>query len=106
MLVVTEYEGPSLAVFILTTENALNCNDGLSPLHRIIFNDRNAQWVYCNIEFLDKYLLEFPAQKLDVCFDSDGYNLLHRAIMGDVFKIKIGYTLDLRIAVNNISVIL
>jgi hypothetical protein len=31
---------------------------------------------------LDKYLLEFPAQKLDVCFDSDGYNLLHRAIMG------------------------
>jgi hypothetical protein len=37
----------------------------------------NQNWV-----FLDKYLLEFPAQKLDVCFDSDGYNLLHRAIMG------------------------
>jgi hypothetical protein len=80
--VVTEYEGPNIAEFILTTENALNCNGGFSPLHRIIFNDRNTQWVYCNIEFLDKYLLEFPAQKLDVCFDSDGYTLLHRAIMG------------------------
>jgi ankyrin repeat protein len=80
--VVTEYEGPNIAEFILTTENALNCNGGFKPLHRIIFNDRNTQWVYCNIEFLDKYLLKFPAQKLDVCFDSDGYNLLHRAIMG------------------------
>jgi ankyrin repeat protein len=80
--VVTEYEGPNIAEFILTTENALNCNGGFSPLHRIIFNDRNTQWVYCNIKFLDKYLLEFPAQKLDVCFDSDGYTLLHRAIMG------------------------
>ena len=31
-----------------------------------------------NIEFLDTYLLKFP--------DSDGYNLLHRAIMGGHIK--------------------
>ena len=84
--VVTEYEGPNIAEFILTTENALNCKGGFSPLHRIIFNDRNTQWVYCNIKFLDKYLLKFTAQKLDICFDSDGYNLLHRAIMGGNIK--------------------
>lgn len=80
--VVTQYEGPNIAEFILTTENALNCNGGVSPLHRIIFNDRNTQWRHCNVEFLIKYLSKFTAQNLNLCFDSDGYNLLHRAIMG------------------------
>ncbi|CAC5377781.1 unnamed protein product [Mytilus coruscus] len=68
--------------FFLTKDNSLKCDGSFSPLHEIIMNDRNTQSMYYNYEFLNKYLKDYSGKMLDKCFDKDGYNLLHRAVMG------------------------
>ncbi|XP_052106675.1 uncharacterized protein LOC127739125 [Mytilus californianus] len=79
---ITEYEGPNIANFFFTKDNSLKCDGSFSPLHEIIMNDRNTQSMYQNDEFLNKYLKDYSGKMLDKCFDKDGYNLLHRAVMG------------------------
>ncbi|VDI10523.1 Hypothetical predicted protein [Mytilus galloprovincialis] len=45
-------------------------------------NDRNTQSMYYNHDILNKYLKDSSSTMLDRCFDKDGYNLLHRAVIG------------------------
>ncbi|CAG2254865.1 unnamed protein product [Mytilus edulis] len=45
-------------------------------------NDRNTQSMYYNHGILNKYLTDYSSTMLDRCFDKDGYNLLHRAVIG------------------------
>ncbi|CAG2254871.1 unnamed protein product [Mytilus edulis] len=82
---ITEYQGPHIAELLLTKDNALKCDGSFSPLHEIIMNDRNTQSMYYNHDILNKYLTDYSCTMLDWCFDKDGYNLLHRAVMGGNF---------------------
>ncbi|XP_076093420.1 uncharacterized protein LOC143064441, partial [Mytilus galloprovincialis] len=79
---ITEYDGPDIAEFFLTRDNSLKCDGSFSPLHEIVMNERNTHSMHYNHKFLTQYLKDYSCKILDKCFDKDGYNLLHRAVMG------------------------
>ncbi|XP_071176563.1 uncharacterized protein [Mytilus edulis] len=66
---------------LLNTDNALRCDGKKSALHEIVQNDRNIQWTFCS-HILNPLFKKYSAKYLDECFDDQGYNLLHRSIMG------------------------
>lgn len=77
------YKGPFLVNFVLDKSNCLKCNSsGLSPLHSIIMNERNRNWMHSSFELLEEFLRHYPSTYLDTCFDKNGYNLLHTAAIG------------------------
>ncbi|VDI52060.1 Hypothetical predicted protein [Mytilus galloprovincialis] len=73
---------PYIIELLLNPKNALRCDGSKSALHEIVHNDRNIQWTFHNLSFLDPIFEKFSAKFLDKCFDDRGYNLLHRSIMG------------------------
>ncbi|XP_071177855.1 ankyrin-3-like [Mytilus edulis] len=76
------FEGPNIADIILSRENVIKCNGQVSPLHKIIQNDRGKFWTYSNKNSLSRLLGEYAARTLDNCVDKEGFNVLQRAAMG------------------------
>ena len=89
------YKGPYLLDLFIHEKNCIECNNGKpSPMHEIIWNDRN---IHRNIDIIG-LLLKFKASFLDQCFDKDGYNVLHRAAMGgNVNALKILFVIGVDI---------
>lgn len=77
-----EFEGPNIAEIILSRDNMIRCNGKVSPIHKIIQNDRGKYWTYVDKYTLGILLMESSARDLDLCLDSEGYNVLQRAAMG------------------------
>ncbi|CAG2229765.1 ANKRD50 [Mytilus edulis] len=84
---------PYIIELLLNTNKALRCDGKKSALHDIVHNDRNFQWTFRSLSFLDPLFKKYPAKYLDDCFDDQGYNLLHRSIMG-AHSTTIQYLLD------------
>lgn len=66
----------------LNTKNALRCDGKKSALHEIVHNDRNIQWTFHSLPFLDPIFNRYSSKFLDECFDDRGYTLLHRSLIG------------------------
>ncbi|XP_052063153.1 uncharacterized protein LOC127702888 [Mytilus californianus] len=73
---------PYIIELLLNSKNALRCDGNKSALHEIVHNDRNIQWTFHSLSFLDPIFEKYSVKFLDECFDDRGYNLLHRSIMG------------------------
>ncbi|CAG2189082.1 unnamed protein product [Mytilus edulis] len=77
-----EFEGPNIADIIFSRENFIKCNGQVSPLHKVIQNDRGKFWMYANENSLSTLVEHHSARKLDFCLDSEGFNILQRAAKG------------------------
>ncbi|VDI64571.1 Hypothetical predicted protein, partial [Mytilus galloprovincialis] len=77
-----EFEGPNIAYIIFNHENLIKCNGQVSPLHKVIQNDRGTFWTYANENSLSTLVDHHLAKKLDFCLDSEGFNILQRAAKG------------------------
>ncbi|CAG2201364.1 unnamed protein product [Mytilus edulis] len=78
---IAEFDGPYIAEIVLNCKNAMQCNGKVSPVHKIIQNDRGKFWWYSGKNFLSSFD-NFTARILDICVDNEGYNVLQRAAMG------------------------
>ncbi|VDH96728.1 Hypothetical predicted protein [Mytilus galloprovincialis] len=79
---ISESPTPFLAEHMLDIYSSLFCNGSESPLHKIVQNERNRQWRFSSYTFLDRLFVKFSSIYLDNCYDKDGYNLLHRSVIG------------------------
>ncbi|CAG2252920.1 unnamed protein product [Mytilus edulis] len=73
---------PHMIELLLNAINGLHCDGERSALHEILHNDRNIQWTFHSHSFLNPIFKKYSANFIDECFDDQGYNLLHRSIMG------------------------
>lgn len=78
----SESNTPYLSAIILDTDGAINCGGFYSPLHRIVENKRNMLWKSSSNSYLDPLFEKCSNAFLSKCFDDQGFNLLHRAILG------------------------
>ncbi|CAG2247303.1 unnamed protein product [Mytilus edulis] len=79
---ISESPTPFLAEHMLDIYSSLFCNGSESPLHKVIENERNRQWTFTSYSFLDRLFVRFSSIYLDNCYDKEGYNLLHRSVIG------------------------
>ncbi|CAG2247291.1 TNNI3K [Mytilus edulis] len=79
---ISESPIPFLAEHILNIYSSSFCNGGRSPLHKVVQNERNRQWEFASYSFMDGLFVNYSIIYLDNCYDEDGYNLLHRSIIG------------------------
>lgn len=84
---------PYITEILLNTKNVLRCDGKRSAIHEILHNDRNTQWAFHSLTFLNPLFHKYSVKFLDKCFDNQGYNLLHRSIMGAHLK-TIQYSIE------------
>ena len=82
---VLEREGVHVILDIVIHANFTACNKSLdeSIFHKIMLNANNTYWTH-SPAYSDFVQLHLPrlVKDVDRCFDKEGFNLLHRAVMG------------------------
>ncbi|CAC5393572.1 unnamed protein product [Mytilus coruscus] len=79
---ISESPTPFLAEHMLDIYSSSFCNGGNSPLHIVVQNERKRQWTFPSYSFLGRLFVKFSSIYLDNCYDKDGYNLLHKSVIG------------------------
>lgn len=54
---------------LLNAINGLHCDGERSALHEIVHNDRNIQWTFHSLSFLNPIFKKYSANFINECFD-------------------------------------
>ena len=104
-----ESRTPYLGEIMLDIDGALRCDGQKIPLHNIVQNQRNKFWRFSSFWFLDPLFTKYTGIYLNTCFDSQGFNLLHRAVLGghpDAVKYFLSKSMDvLTLSKNNPTIL-